>query len=481
MKIHISYIGAIGILGFLLGILLASLGWWWLFFVAGLGILILCFWYQAICLCLLLGMLLGGFRYWEETFTQKKILDLLYLENQKELIGTVKIIKPPSLGKNKITYVGKNSKYKQCILSWIRIFDLLMVLYPSYELGDTLDITCQYKFIEDSAGFARYLWRHNIVGTCFVKKIKWLEADLNPPYLYKIKKQLIHQLNELFHEPIASLVKAFLLGDKSGIDSDFSNDLGKLGLSHVVVISGLHITILAGLVFQITGYFYLKNEHRIGFVILFLLFYVALIGFPASAVRGSLMGSLCFVSEVVGRKYKKGISLLSAAFIMVFLEPRLLLFDIGFQLSFFATASILYLHPIWKEHFVHFLGKYIGEIMSVTMAATIATNPMIFYYFGKMSLISPISNLLIVPIVGFLILFSLLAILTSLIFFPLGKVFGVFVWGILQYFLIVIYFLQKSPLVFLEFQINLWEFLLLLTVLCLFYYFLKKRKDALYE
>ena len=140
-----------------------------------------------------------------------------------------------------------------------------------------------------------------------------------------------------------------------------------------------------------------------------------MIGFPASAVRASIMGWMVVLAMYLGRLNKSTNALLLVAALMLAFNPKLLLDDIGFQLSFSAVLGIIHFSPFiekWLQSVQNFLA--LRDVLIMTFAAQIATSPLIIFYFERLSLISPVVNLLVVPTLPYLMMAGLGAIFLSL-------------------------------------------------------------------
>ena len=145
--------------------------------------------------------------------------------------------------------------------------------------------------------------------------------------------------------------------------------------------------------------------------ILILLIYLVIIGFPASAVRATIMGFLLLWAMYLGRLTSSLSALLLTASLMLLLNPFLLKNDIGFQLSFAAVIGIIYLKPLFDRLFSRFSDKLsIKEAVAMTLAAQVTTFPLVVYHFKQFSLIAPVANVLIVPVLPFVLILGIIGI-----------------------------------------------------------------------
>jgi competence protein ComEC len=167
------------------------------------------------------------------------------------------------------------------------------------------------------------------------------------------------------------------------------------------------------------------------------------------------MGIILIWAGKAGRQSDALNAILFSAVLMVFFNPYILLYDIGFQLSFAATFGIVFLAPRWSN-FLKFLGPVFGPNTSATIAAQIFTLPLIVIYFGRISLIAPMANLLILPIIPYIMFFGILAALTAFVSFYLAKIIAVFLWLMINYVIGVLKSLAVTRFASLEYKISDW-------------------------
>lgn len=193
----------------------------------------------------------------------------------------------------------------------------------------------------------------------------------------------------------AKLGMSYLLGMKKGIDDNLAEALRTVGLTHIVVASGAHLSILVEIARKIFGK--ISRFSGLLFSILFILFFMCMVGWTPSILRAGVMAILTLVSWYVGRKIRPWRLILMVMAFTLVLNP-IFLTDVGWLLSFASYAGIMILGPGVTKFF--YGGKKPGFIASVvltTVAATLMTLPITLYYFGQVSLISVIANLLILP------------------------------------------------------------------------------------
>ena len=193
------------------------------------------------------------------------------------------------------------------------------------------------------------------------------------------------------------VIAAMALGDKTVLDKDTKEIYSIAGASHVLAISGLHISIIFQLLIMLLG----GNRRHIFIIFSALLaiwMYVLFIGMPASAVRSATMLSV-YGFTTISRRNKNSLQSLSFSFTIMLLWNPLYLFDISFQMSFAAVGSIIVFMPLLSSlyHPTHRLSQWIWGMLCVSAAAQIGTLPLITYYFGRISCYSLLTTFIAIP------------------------------------------------------------------------------------
>ncbi len=225
------------------------------------------------------------------------------------------------------------------------------------------------------------------------------------------------------------VIAAMAMGDKTALDKDTKEVYSVAGASHVLAVSGLHISIIFQLLIMLLG----GNRRHI-FVILSALvaiwMYVLFIGMPASAVRSATMLSV-YGFVTMTRRNKDSLRSLSIAFTIMLLCNPLYLFDLSFQMSFAAVGSIIVFLPLLSSlyHPTHRLSQWIWGMLCVSAAAQIGTLPLITYYFGRISCYSLLTTFIAIPAaMGILYLCCMLMLMSP--FLLLSPTVSLFSWPI---------------------------------------------------
>jgi len=237
-------------------------------------------------------------------------------------------------------------------------------------------------------------------------------------------------------EPQASLMAGIVLGSKSGFPSDFYQALRQTGTLHVVVASGMNITLVA--IFLINFFIlFLNRRLALFFAFLGIWFYVILAGGEAPVVRAGIMGSLAFIAQGLGKEKAAIRGLIFSAGLMLFINPHYL-FDLGFQLSFAATAGILIVYPrlksLKKTRRIFALPGF-GDNLAATLAAQTLTLPIMIFSFGGANPISPLVNAFVLWTIQWIMAIGAMAGLLGLFNQNLGQIICLPAYVLLTFFI----------------------------------------------
>ena len=193
----------------------------------------------------------------------------------------------------------------------------------------------------------------------------------------------------------AGLGRSYLLGMKVGLSKELAENLRAVGLTHIVVASGAHLAILVEVARKLFGR--LSRFAGLLFSGVFVVFFMAMVGWTASILRAGLMTMLTLIAWYSGRKFEPWRLILLVAAVTLMMNPMFVT-SLGWQLSFAAYTGIMVLGPRWTKFFYGMRKPgMIGSTIIATLAATVMTLPITLYHFGRISLISVVANLLILP------------------------------------------------------------------------------------
>lgn len=208
-------------------------------------------------------------------------------------------------------------------------------------------------------------------------------------------------------EPGASLASGLITGGKQGLGTTLLDAFIVAGLVHIVVLSGYNVMIVAEGVLRTFAFLPRRLSAILAGVVIAL--FVLAAGAGAASIRAGLMAGLGLVARATGRTYAVVRALLVVAVIMLLMNPLLLAFDPGFQLSFIATLGLILLAPIIELRLTAIRSLFWRDLLAATLAAQIAVLPLLLYQTGLFSLVSLPANLLVLPLVPLAMLLSALA------------------------------------------------------------------------
>lgn len=356
-------------------------------------------------------------------------------------------------------------------------------LYPVYHYGDELEVKCKLQKPEPIQEFAydKYLAKENIYSLCYWPDIKLLATGRGNKIMAGIlfvKEKLVATVNRILPEPQAAFLGGLLYGAKRGIPQNLMDKFSITGTTHIIAISGYNITILAALLLQITKGLGLGRKKSFWIALSGILFFVILTGAASSVVRAALMGGLVLLATQVGRISKITNALMLAASAMLVFNPKILAFDVGFQLSFAATIGLVFLSPIFEKYFIKLPSMFgVKETFTTTLSAIVLTLPLILYNFGRISFVAPLANILILPVIPLAMAVGSLAVLGGIIYFGLGQTIGWFAWLVLSYIIKAVEFLAAVPLASGEAGKIHWVFLLIFYLLIGWFIWWKAREN----
>ena len=348
--------------------------------------------------------------------------------------------------------------------------------YPQYKYGDKLKIAGKITEINSSANYyyKNYLLEKKVLAEFDFPKIEKVGEGFGnflKKILLNFREKFKEKVEEFLPSPQVWILEALIFGQDTKISKEWKEKLNLTGTRHIVAASGMNITILFQLVLNFALAFSLWRQQAI-FLSLFLIFlYVLMIGAPSSAVRAAIMGCLALIAQLFGRYSFGTRPLLFAATAMIFQNPLILIADVGFQLSFLAVLGLIF----WKDFFQNLFKKIpnpkiypLRDTLATTFSAQIFTFPLLLYNFGNFSLLSPLTNLIIVPLLPHLTVLFLFFGILAMISWPIGWVFSLPVYLILTLLCQSIDFFSKLYPSRFSFKISVFWLLFFYSILAIF-------------
>lgn len=250
---------------------------------------------------------------------------------------------------------------------------------------------------------------------------KLISLEESKGVIYKIREKLISFFRKALPEPHSSLVAGVVIGSKSSIPADFWESLKKTGTAHVVVASGMNVTLVAGFLINFLILFFSRKK-AVLFALAGIWVYAVISGFDAPIIRAAIMGSIAFSAMALGRINFAWRALFISGLTMLILRP-LWITDLGFILSFSATLSLLVFGGYFGRIFSKLkLPREIKEGFQTTLAAQVLVAPILYYTFGYYSIWSPLVNALVLWTIPFMTVIGMLAGFIGLIWFDFGRI-----------------------------------------------------------
>jgi competence protein ComEC len=261
--------------------------------------------------------------------------------------------------------------------------------------------------------YAKYLALSDIEGIVTVKGVHGIrEAGLEdmrslPAYVCSAQRALYRIFDSLHAPRHASFLKGIIFGYRGEIPSDVKQSFMDTGTIHILAVSGSNVAFVAFVLFSIFGFLRLSRRITGGLTIVGLVAYMLITGSSPSVIRATIMAIVILFGTMLERKADIYNSISVAALLLLIWDANNL-FDVGFQLSFAAVVSIVYFYPRLEllikripERFEEIKGiDAVLKLFAVSVAAQLGTAPFIAYYFGRVSIVSFLANILVVPMSG---------------------------------------------------------------------------------
>jgi len=320
----------------------------------------------------------------------------------------------------------------------------------------------------DTFSYADFLGRtgvYSLMRDTAVEVISKGHGDVWYSTLLDLKARAAQVIARAMPEPNAALLTGILLGNDRGLAPEVADAFSRVGASHIIAISGFNMAILSSTVMGLLNWLRIRGRWAALIGISVIVLYTLMVGANATVVRAALMSSMLVFGALIRRKTYVPASIGFVALLLSALNPTIL-WDVGFQLSLFATLGLaLFANPLSKRFnrmLMHIfprsmsgvLGNFLNEALVVTVAAQILTLPLIVLYFGRLSVVTLLVNLLIIPAQSLLLILGLIATLLGLFAPGLAQFLYWLDMLVLSYTLGVVRLFAQLPFADVEFHVD---------------------------
>jgi competence protein ComEC len=328
--------------------------------------------------------------------------------------------------------------------------------FPVYNYGDELLVKGKLETPQpiDNFNYPGYLSNQGIYSTMLSPQTYLIGTGkgFRPlARVYALRNRLSQAMSATIPEPQASLAQGMILGIRGNITPELQNAFIQSGTMHILVISGSQFNIVAGILVA-TG-IWLFGKRRFFYIWLALAaiwIYALLTGMSPPVIRSAVMVSIFLFADLLGRQKSAMTAIGFAAALMVAITPKVLA-DASFQLTFMSTLGMVVVAPRlqnWGKNIIaDKLGEeggfvktadWVADSLFVTLGVTIAIWPLLVYYFGIFSVVSPLASLLVLPALPYLLGSGTLAAVLGIFLLPVGQIVGWLAWLAAFYMLVII-------------------------------------------
>ena len=376
----------------------------------------------------------------------------------------------------------------------IKVISYISINYKdSIKTGDFISfkkkiLPIQGAEIFEEFDYKKFMLKRGITHSIFLSQKDILKVQHNLPNLnYKREKLKDNIFNNLKKYNISKntigFTIALTLGDRSYLDKSIMENYSDAGVTHLLAVSGLHIGIfLLIIMFLLSPLDRLKfgKKIKIPLVILLIWVYAFLVNFSPSITRACTM----FTFIMIGISFKRVTniynSLAISALLLLIFNPNNL-FEVGFQFSYLAVFAIFWIQPMIKNMIVvrNKILSYLWEIISVSFSAQMGVLPVSLYYFGKLPMLFLLSNVILIPIIGLVLILAIISILLSFTSINFGWYFLGYDFIISRLNLIIKYISSFKSMV-LDISLEFYQIIIFFSVIFFFVLFFKIKKYYLF-
>ena len=340
---------------------------------------------------------------------------------------------------------------------------LFVPRYPTLSYGDVLLVQGKLTDLArlGNLDYQRYLALQGISATMSYPDIEVIAegAGFQPlVWIYSLRSNISQVLTEILPEPQASLAQGIILGIRGNIPSPVRADFVHSGTAHLLAISGLHLSIVAGIMVSLGIWLFGRRGYLYVWLALVTIWlYALLTGLQPPVFRAVIMVSLFLVAELLGRQRSALTALSLAAAVMIGISPQIL-GTASFQMSFMAMIGLIFVFPpvqsllrrgvnarLTEDSPLASAANFTVDSFSVSLGALVAVWPLIAYYFGIVSPVALLATLFALPALSGTIVTGALAGIAGLLILPVAQVIAWLSWLSLSYMLLVVQVFAVFP------------------------------------
>jgi competence protein ComEC len=321
--------------------------------------------------------------------------------------------------------------------------------YPVFSYGDEIAAEGKMRLPRNSGEFdyRSFLAKEGIMYEMYHPRVTLVGSGKGNRLIAALldtKQLFIDKIRFLIAEPEASFLAGILLGGKQSLGKEWQDYFVRAGVAHIVVLSGYNISIVGNGIQKITAF--LPRGVSASFSVVGIILFAVMTGAGTTVVRASIMALLVIVAGSVHRQYNIVRALIVAAFLMVFHNPKIVVFDASFQLSFLATLGLVMLSEPLREKLIFVPLKYkLRETCASTVAAQIFVLPLLMYTMHNFSVVSLFANIAVLPLMPLTMLAGFVSIVFGFVHYVLAFPFSALTHLLLWYEMSIIKWMALLP------------------------------------
>lgn len=399
-------------------------------------------------------------------YKRRKIILIFFISTIISILYTISVNNKYEKFYNKIpenirtiaTVVGEAKETEYYYSYEIKINQKRFIMYVKKNNPEKLkygmEIILEGKYIEPTEdrnykgfNYKEYLKTKKIYGSFKAEKISVIKEN-NVNFILRIsnntRNKVIEIAKKILPKETSSLLIGILIGERQYISEDITENFSKSSLSHILAISGSHISyIIIGITFILTKSRTSKKGMYI-ITILSLIFFIFITNFSSSVIRACIMGIIVLFAKIVYRK-PDILTSISVSLLIILIDNPFAIKDIGLQLSYLGTIGIVYLNKPIANFLEKYMKKKIAKILAITISAQIMVLPVTVINFNNISTVFIISNIIAAPLTGGIILLGYANVLIGVISLDIAKIIAIITHSLVQLLIWTAEFTAKIP------------------------------------